>query len=723
MNKLHLFLVLSFLCNSELWAWTTIITFSSSSTSSSSYPQKLLGRWSHKNHGLKSRNIISWEGRSSSFTKGKRGNVMLVASVGDNEDPNEAISANAEGTSGGSSSSSSSSMDSSIGLNELQTLLREAVASENYKEAARLRDCIANTLSEGKLSNDPRKYQRLSWVGLGTAPWLVDRLEALNYILPTTIQIHAFESINEMLLKQMMRNQPASKPLQQQQQSQQQTLEELADAAAAAAASTSWNYNSDDDEKKGSSSRTNMAVIVSGSTGSGKTLAYLVPLLSTLSESLFERQRIRVKAESDVTDAADDLLSRVAIQTSPEVRGRSDRPRRPTTTTTMVNDRIPLSMGKSGRDVTSPLALIVVPSRELGIQTAMTLYELVGGSTKRTPTEFSGKRNMFKFKGPRGVKISCILDDLEAESGLTMQTDVAITTPRYLTNLLHDTQIKPDKLRVVVFDEADLALETTKEEDLKRLFQRTCTDEKKKKKKKDSSTSSDENDDDDDDEEEDDYLDHSRSYSRITYLVGASVTESLQQIPPVREHVLQKDFTYLATATSFAPLVLETSQSATVVSRSTYTSSTTTNNDAETTSLSQLKLHLDPGLIHERVIAPNNTRLLCLTRLLRKELQEYSQLLNTSATTTVEDAADHGIVLQRKKKISSPRVVIFFPDEEEAKACMPKLRDAMWGDYKLCVLLPNTGVSPLTVMEDFKLNKTSVMLATANSVRGLDFEG
>lgn len=631
---------------------------------------------------------------------------MIVAGGvgGDNDDQKAAAKT-------GSPLSDAKGIVGSIGLNELQTLLREAVAAENYKEAARLRDIIANTLSEGKLSSDdPRKYQRLSWVGLGTAPWLVDRLEALNYILPTTIQIHAFESINEMLVKFMMMNQPASHRHQQQQQHQ--TLEELVDAAAL----TTWNYQ-DDNQKKGSSSRTNMAVIVSGSTGSGKTLAYLVPLLSTLSESLFERQRIRVKAESDITDAADDLLSRVAIQTSPEVRGRSDRPRPSPTISAVVKDRIPLSMGKSGRDVTSPLALIVVPSRELGIQTAMTLYELVGGSTKRTPTEFSGKRNMFKFKGPRGVKISCILDDIEAESGLTMQTDVAITTPRYLTKLLHDEQIKPEKLRVIVFDEADLALETTKEDDLKLLFQSPTSTDMNEKKKKASSSSNNADDDEDEEVEEDDYLDHSRNYSRLTYLVGASVTDSLQQIPPVREHVLQKDFTYLATATSFAPVVLETDS--TSFDLSTYNGSTISDEEAAT--LSQLKLHLDPGLIHERVIAPNNTRLLCLSRLLRKELQEYSQLSNTS--TNITDTADNGTELLRKKKISSPRVVIFFPNEEEARACMPKLRDAMWGDYKLCVLLPNTGVSPLTVMEDFKLNKTSVMLATANSVRGLDFEG
>jgi superfamily II DNA/RNA helicase len=669
---LFIFVELLLICKYEFRAWTFL------SPSRNSYYSN--SAWSSRPNDIQRRRRRSWSRRRSPSIHGN--GRVVVFGLGNNDDDDEVFSSlehlqTVRNTLSLDSIRASSTNNSQpIGLNELQTLLREAVATENYREAARLRDSIAETLSSQQTKtkdDDPRKFQRLSWVGLGTAPWLVDRLEALNYILPTTIQIHAFESINEMLLKQM--NQTTL------QQPQHQTLEELVDAAASA---SSYYYDSDSQPAR---KRTNMAVIVSGSTGSGKTLAYLVPLLSTLSESLFERQRIRVKAESDVVDAADDLLSRVAIQTSPEVRGRSNRP--------MVNAaaaRVPLSMGKSGRDVTSPLALIVVPSRELGIQTAMTLYELVGGSTKRTPTEFSGKRNMFKFKGPRGVKISCILDDIEAESGLTMQTDVAITTPQYLTKLLHDKQIKPERLRVVVYDEADLALETTKEEDLKLLFQSTDTSNNKNGMDQE----------DNEEEEEDDYLDHSHSSSRLTYLVGASVTDSLQQIPPVREHVLQKDYTYLATATSFAPVVFEDD----VTSQDT--------DELEASSLSQLKLHLDPGLIHERVVAPNHTRLLCLSRLLRKELQEYSRMANT--TTTSNEAG-------MKKKISSPRVVIFFPNEEEAKECMPKLRDAMWGDYKLCVLLPNTGVSPLTVMEDFKSNKTSVMLATANSIRGLDFEG
>ena len=34
---------------------------------------------------------------------------------------------------------------------------------------------------------------------LGAAPWLVDRVEALGYPLPTTIQINSFEAVNALL--------------------------------------------------------------------------------------------------------------------------------------------------------------------------------------------------------------------------------------------------------------------------------------------------------------------------------------------------------------------------------------------------------------------------------------------------------------------------------------------------------------------------------------------
>mmetsp|Transcript_3551 Transcript_3551/g.5655 ORF Transcript_3551/g.5655 Transcript_3551/m.5655 type:complete len:240 (-) Transcript_3551:612-1331(-) len=61
------------------------------------------------------------------------------------------------------------------------------------------------------------------------------------------------------------------------------------------------------------------------------------------------------------------------------------------------------------------------------------------------------------------------------------------------------------------------------------------------------------------------------------------------------------------------------------------------------------------------------------------------------------------------------------PMKSRQKNAISPLRDALWGEHKLCVLLPKTGVNPLQMMEQFKNNETTVMLATPNSVRGLDF--
>ncbi len=92
-----------------------------------------------------------------------------------------------------------------MGLNEIQTLFREAVSSQDYDTASKLSNELANRISNGAYKYiynggvDKRKKKRLSWKGLGTAPWLEDRLDNLKYTFPTTIQINAFESVNSML--------------------------------------------------------------------------------------------------------------------------------------------------------------------------------------------------------------------------------------------------------------------------------------------------------------------------------------------------------------------------------------------------------------------------------------------------------------------------------------------------------------------------------------------
>ena len=252
------------------------------------------------------------------------------------------------------------------------------------------------------------------------------------------------------------------------------------------------------------------------------------------------------------------------------------------------------------------------------------------------------------------------MEEEEAQHGLKLQTDVAITTPEFLPKLLQDGDILTEQLRVIVYDEADLCLEETSNDVLKRLFCPSI-------------------------DEEDEFL--SEQQSRLTYLVGASVTKSLGELC-VKDDVLPQGKSYIATATHFAPLLLEP----------------TNVEGGSVATLQDLNKCLDLGLRHERVLIPDgSTGLFCLTQLLRTELREFENKKDTL------------------KESQRPRVVVFFPDEVQAKQSIEKLRDALWGDHKLCVLLPNMGVNPLQMMQDFKNGKTSVLLATPHSVRGLDF--
>ncbi len=193
-----------------------------------------------------------------------------------------------------------------------------------------------------------------------------------------------------------------------------------------------------------------------------------------------------------------------------------------------------------------------------------------------------------------------------------------------------------------------------------------------------------------------------RDFSRLTYLVGASVTESLGKLC-VKDSVLPQGKSFIATATRFAPLATEEMMSE---NESNQVSNGENLDDSKAT-LKDLGICLDPGLKHERVVVPQDGGLICLARMLRKELRTYEE--------------DMKLGLNETMKVQHPKVVVFFPGEEEAKQAIEPMRDAMWGKHKLCVLLPDTGVNPLTIMDQFKRGETSVMLATPNSVRGLDF--
>jgi hypothetical protein len=96
------------------------------------------------------------------------------------------------------------SFEVNVGLNELQTLLREATQRQDFIEAGRLSDILASRLygEDMKTVDETTRRARrrkMSWRGLGAAPWLVDRLDSINYTFPTSIQICSMEAVNAIL--------------------------------------------------------------------------------------------------------------------------------------------------------------------------------------------------------------------------------------------------------------------------------------------------------------------------------------------------------------------------------------------------------------------------------------------------------------------------------------------------------------------------------------------
>lgn len=142
-------------------------------------------------------------------------------------------------------------------------------------------------------------------------------------------------------------------------------------------------------------------VLIHSQTGSGKTLAFLLPLLS-------------------------------ALQYPPEVYPD---------------------------DLKGPQLVIMVPTRELGVQIVMLIYKLFGGAVNsQVPGDAA---NMFTYTGPRGLKVKGVLDKEEVlfakNKGYLYATHVVVGLPDCLAEASkepHAVAIMQHTLAVAV-DEVD----------------------------------------------------------------------------------------------------------------------------------------------------------------------------------------------------------------------------------------------------------------------------
>lgn len=183
--------------------------------------------------------------------------------------------------------------------------------------------------------------------------------------------------------------------------------------------------------------------VIRSPTGSGKTLAYLMPMLSLLSDDLLD----------------DDIMLHLSrFQSKQDTRGQR--------VSKLVDQEL----------APTPLGVIVVPTRELGVQVSTLCYMLVGGSRnnpticqERIPPRYQpgSRTNMFTYKGPRRVKVVGVWDKEALNASMPVEdyglnslkgAHIIVTTPEYLEPLAARGHVPLSNARVVVVDEADTCL-------------------------------------------------------------------------------------------------------------------------------------------------------------------------------------------------------------------------------------------------------------------------
>lgn len=301
-------------------------------------------------------------------------------------------------------------------------------------------------------------------------------------------------------------------------------------------------------------------VVIQAQTGSGKTLAYLMPTIDNL-----------------------DFVARKMLQ-----------------------------------------VLIIVPSRELTIQTVMLAYRLFGGNVNvGVPGAID---NMFNYKGPQGIKVVGVFEeDHETREGFADVAEIVVGTPDALARMKNAGFLEVDLAQTIVADEADQLFEQFPEAMETLLAPSPYAPVME---------------------------------DRQVVLCGVSVPDSVVQLVQQRGHFKQN------------PLSIQMGTPGRV----------------------------PPSVKHRRLVTPRARKLVALARQIRADLAFAG-----------EDAPP-------------PRTIVFVPSAVAAEAAAGPLRKSLWGKHKLAVLLPD-GKEAVRVMQDFKNQKTTLLLCTPDVERGLDMPG
>ena len=407
-------------------------------------------------------------------------------------------------------------------------------------------------------------------------------------------------------------------------------------------------------------------------TGSGKTLAYLVPIIASLSEDLMQE---------DLS-----LFLSAALRGGQSVQWAREQAK----------------ADQSEAEMQTPSLLIVVPTRELGVQTSLTAYRLLGGGESNPtiqpyahPSRYrpGAKANMFNYDGPRHVRVAGLWDEQtlsDPNEDILKGVHVIVGTPYHLARAALSGKLTLQHLRYVVVDEADEVLGESAEDMASLLSSLTKACDGRRLPQ--------------------------------TVLAGASLSPTLVQRGAdagwVRAPTLVTDRGAVEAVTELE--VLRDAAAAPTPPPAADIGSVLGSGPVG----GWLQPRVHAGHSHEYLVCPPAQQVATLCRLLRSIFE-----------------TDDGYT-------DRPRVIVFAPSAEAAVDTASRLQGALWsslggdtsaGLWGLSVLLPSSEEerlstkpgqqeetlsileSSLRVMEMFRANQTSVLVTTVAATRGLDF--
>jgi superfamily II DNA/RNA helicase len=308
-------------------------------------------------------------------------------------------------------------------------------------------------------------------------------------------------------------------------------------------------------------------------------------------------------------------------------------------------------------DLAGPQLLVVVPTRELGVQAAMLAYKLFGGSVNPGVEPGSGG-NMFRFGGPRGLRVKGLL--LASEVGAAVEerylagAHVVVGTPDLIQEAMGRGVQVAQHAAVVAVDEVDACFACFPAQ-MEALLGAAVTGEGGN---------------------------HAPAAAPAPATAAelrypSAPADAAAPPPPPR----QRPTVVLVGATIDDALIERCAAAGWVA-------------DPVRVAVGQ-RMRVPSGLRHRYIVADEAGRLGALCRQLRGDLRAGSP-----------DGAP-------------ARVMVFAAGEAQARALAGPLRTVLWGDHKISVLLPE-GEEPITALHAFRDNRATLLVATPAAARGLD---